>query len=76
MGNKMEKDRCLAEIQGSHDYRAIIPEIVEKLVISCNNGDNFEHVGPEPIPSRDAMIELIQQMRRILFPGYFEPRSA
>ena len=29
MGNKMEKDRCLAEIQGLHDYRAIIPEIVE-----------------------------------------------
>ena len=72
MGNKMEKDRCMAEIQGLHDYRAIIPEIVEKLVISCNNGDNFEHVGPEPIPSRDAMIELIQKLRRILFPGYFE----
>jgi len=46
---------------------------VDKLVISCNNGDNFEHVSPEPIPSRDAMIQLIQQMRRILFPGYFEP---
>jgi serine O-acetyltransferase len=73
MGNKAEKDRCLAEIQGLHDYRAIIPEIVDKLIISCNNGDNFEHVAPEPIPSRDAMIELIQQMRRILFPGYFEP---
>jgi serine O-acetyltransferase len=73
MGNKMEKDRCMAEIQGLRDYRAIIPEIVEQLVVSCNNGDNFEHVGPEPIPSRDAMIHLVQQMRRILFPGYFEP---
>ena len=56
MGIKMEKDRCMAEIQGSHDYRAIIPEIVEKLVVSCNNGDNFEHIDSEPIPSRIAMI--------------------
>jgi hypothetical protein len=57
MDNKLRKDRCEAEIQGLHDYRAIIPEIVDKLVISCNNGDNFEHVSPEPIPSRDAMIQ-------------------
>lgn len=63
----------MAEIQGLRDYRAMIPEIVGKLVASCNNEDNFEHVDPEPIPSRDAMIELIEKLRRILFPGYFEP---
>ena len=31
----------------------------------------FDHVGPEPIPSRDAVIDVVQRICRILYPGYF-----
>jgi serine O-acetyltransferase len=73
MEGKTEKDKCRVEIQALRDYREDIPEIVENLVATCNSDDCFDHVGPEPIPSRDAIIEIIHQLQRILFPGYFIP---
>jgi len=38
---------------------------------SCNTEACFDHVGTTPIPSRASIIKIIQQVRRILFPGYF-----
>ena len=73
MEDKAEKDKCQVEIQALRDYREDIPEIVENLVATCNRDDCFDHVGPEPIPSRDTIIEIIHQLQRILFPGYFIP---
>ena len=73
MEGKTEKDKCRVEIQALRDYREDIPEIVENLVATCNRDDCFDHVGPEPIPSRDSIIEIIHQLQRILFPGYFIP---
>ena len=73
MEGKTEKDKCRVEIQALRDYREDIPEIVENLFATCNSDDCFDHVGPEPIPSRDAIIEIIHQLQRILFPGYFIP---
>ena len=65
------KDQCRAEIKNLHNQRENIPAIVENLVATCNRSDGFDHVGPEPIPSRDAMIGIIHRLQRILFPGYF-----
>jgi serine O-acetyltransferase len=71
MEDRTRKDKCQVEIQALHDYRADIPAVVENLVATCNGKDCFDHVGPEPVPSRNAMIEIIHQLQRILFPGYF-----
>ena len=71
MEDKVKKGRCQDEIKALRDYREDIPEIVENLVATCNRSDCFDHVGPEPIPSREAIIEIIHQLQRILFPGYF-----
>jgi serine O-acetyltransferase len=73
MKSKVEKNKCKVKIQALRDYREDIPEIVEKLVATCNRSDCFDHVGPEPIPSKEAIIEIIHQLQRILFPGYFIP---
>lgn len=71
MADKAEQDKCRAEIQAFRDYREDIPEIIESLAGTCNRDDCFDHVGPEPIPSRDAIIDIVHQLQRILFPGYF-----
>jgi len=71
MEDKAEKQKCRVEIQALRDYREDIPEIVNSLVATCNRKDCFDHVGPEPIPSRNAMIEIIHKLQLILFPGYF-----
>jgi serine O-acetyltransferase len=73
MEGKTEKDRCKVEIEALRDYREDIPEIVDELVATCNRDDCFDHVGTEPIPSRDAIIAIIHRLQGILFPGYFMP---
>jgi len=73
MEGKTEKDRCKVEIEALRDYREGIPEIVDELVATCNRDDCFDHVGTEPIPSRDAIIAIIHRLQKILFPGYFMP---
>lgn len=71
MENKEDKQKCEGAIQQTRDYREDIPEIIDGLVATCNNNSCFDHVGPEPIPSKNSMIEIIHQLQRILFPGYF-----
>lgn len=64
-------DPCKVEAGAGRRYREEIPAIVEGLVSSCNREDCFDHVGPEPIPSREVVIDIVQRVMRILYPGYF-----
>ncbi|MEJ2025059.1 MAG: serine acetyltransferase, partial [Deltaproteobacteria bacterium] len=41
------------------------------LVLSCGDKNCFDHVSPEPIPSRESIVDLISKAMRILYPGYF-----
>jgi serine O-acetyltransferase len=64
-------DQCKSEVATSKQHREAIPGIVSELVLSCNRENCFDHVGPEPIPSRDSVIDIVQRICRILYPGYF-----
>lgn len=64
-------ERCKIEMKTAQQYREEMPEIVNQLVLSCQREDCFNHVGPEPIPSRDAVIDIIHRGIRLLYPGYF-----
>lgn len=64
-------DQCKAEGIATERHRDEIPGIVAELVKSCDLEDCFAHISPEPIPSREATIAVIERARRILFPGYF-----
>lgn len=71
MNDSLTMDQCKVEVESAQHFREEIPNIVNGLVLSCSREDCFDHIGPEPIPSRDAVIELIQTALRILYPGYF-----
>lgn len=51
-------------------YKGIAPA-VKKLVESCKGDACFHHLEPTPIPTQESAIEIINQARRILFPGFF-----
>jgi serine O-acetyltransferase len=68
-----EDGQCKVEVTAGQAYREEIPGIVRRLEESCREEgeESFHHVGPEPIPSRKAVIDLIHRAYRLLFPGYF-----
>ncbi|MBU1232046.1 MAG: serine acetyltransferase [Proteobacteria bacterium] len=64
-------EHCDHETFSSACLHDKVPPVVKTLVAAWKSGDCFEHVGPVPIPSHRAIIDIIYQVRQILFPGYF-----
>ncbi len=53
----------------------LLPEVVQKLMQSWSTKECYDHISPVAIPSHKAVIDIIKQARRILFPGYFTSAS-
>jgi serine O-acetyltransferase len=64
-------DQCKNEIKSAKNYRSEVPAVVDELVASCSRGGCFDHVSAEPIPHREAMIDILRRLALILYPGYF-----
>jgi serine O-acetyltransferase len=71
MGMKAKPDTIRHNRKGVPNIRTEIPKVVDSLVHSCNKRGHFDHIGPDPIPSRDAVIDIIRRIRQLLYPGYF-----
>lgn len=68
---KNRKEECRRDISIAHDFRCELPSIVNKIVSSHDKEGRFSHIGPEPIPSRESVIDIIETALRIIYPGYF-----
>ena len=62
---------CKNEVDSAQNFRTKIPDIVNKLVSSCNKDGCFDHVSAEPIPNRESIVDILRRAARILYPGYF-----
>ena len=71
MDDSSKREECRAEIETARPFREEIPDIVNQLILTCDREECFDHASPEPIPSKDAIIDLIEKARRTLYPGYF-----
>ncbi len=71
MNQKQIDEACLMDPGGLSELRESIPSVVRELVRSCGEHLCYEHVSPAPMPSLEAVIEIINLGRRLLFPGYF-----
>ena len=71
MDDKSKMEQCRTDIDITRNFREEIPAVVDQLVLSCGRNDCFDHVGPEPIPSHEAVIDILHTASRILYPGYF-----
>lgn len=67
----MPVDTCKMEAQEVSRFRELLPDVIEQVVASCDDADSCTHIDYEPIPSRHMVIEIIERLRDILFPGYF-----
>jgi serine O-acetyltransferase len=73
MDNNIKKSRstCKTDKESLSRYREKLPGIVEHIIENCDDSDCFTHVDHEPIPSEGYVVDIIDKLREILFPGYF-----
>jgi serine O-acetyltransferase len=55
---------------GTHFYKSI-PSVVQKLLESCNRYGCFDRFVSTPVPTPESVVQIIRQVRLVLFPGYF-----
>jgi len=48
-----------------------IPMIAEEITTGILRESSLKHIGCEKIPSKESIIEIINDIEKILFPGYF-----
>lgn len=64
-------DTCAVDVEALAAYRKRLPLVTRKIIESCSDKERCNHVDYEPIPSRDAVIHIIDKFLEIIFPGYF-----
>src|SRR5436305_119539 len=47
-----------------------LPEITDALVATYTECSRINHLGHKPLPSRDAVVEILTDLSEILFPGF------
>jgi hypothetical protein len=65
------QDNCKIDFQDLSSIKARLPEIAESIVDSCRDQECYTHIDYEPIPSKEGVIDILNRLREILFPGYF-----
>jgi serine O-acetyltransferase len=71
MEEENAKKHCREEIIATQKHRSRLPLLVDRIVEQYDKKGRLHHVGPEPIPSRRAIIDIIRKTIPILFPGFF-----
>ena len=71
--NEVLAGSCKTETVTAERVRNPIPQAVSALTTGFKSGRWASHIEPVPIPSKSEVIDLIEQVQRILFPGFFSP---
>ncbi len=48
-----------------------VPKVVTELLSSWSTKECYDHISPVSIPSQEETISIVEQAKRILFPGFF-----
>ena len=68
---RKKEENCKIDAQSLSPLKSRLPEIADAIIDSCNDQECYTHIDYEPIPSKEGVIEIIDRLREILFPGYF-----
>ena len=73
MGNLKEHSEatCKMEVAADSRLRDKLPAIADKIIANSFGEGGYTHVDYEPIPSKQSVIDIIDKLREVLFPGYF-----
>jgi serine O-acetyltransferase len=62
---------CKTEVESFSHYREKLSKILENIIDTSNDSQCFTHIDYEPIPHEGYVVDIINLLREVLFPGYF-----
>jgi len=62
---------CRIDAESLSRFKEQLPDIAENIIESCYDKACFTHIDYEPIPSEGYVVDIINKLKEILFPGYF-----
>ncbi len=68
-------DQCQVEVEDIEKYRSLLPEVVNQIVESCRKERAISHFDPAMIPSKESVVEILEDLKDLLFPGYFHQQE-
>jgi len=68
---KISDPTCRIEAVSLTKVKQQLPAIAEKIIDSCDDKECYTHIDYEPIPSEGYVVDIINKLREVLFPGYF-----
>jgi serine O-acetyltransferase len=68
---KRKQDSCKIDAHSLAQIRSELPRIAENIIENCSDRECYTHIDYEPIPSKAHVVEIIDKLREVLFPGYF-----
>jgi len=68
---KTHEQTCKTDAETCARLRAQLPAITEAIIENCSDETCYTHIDYEPIPSRDSIVQILDKLREILFPGFF-----
>lgn len=68
---KERKRTCRADLDSALSHRQTLSSVAEDIIKNCDDLDCFVHADFEPIPSVESVVEIINRLKEIVFPGYF-----
>jgi len=80
MAKKIKKHVACLEICDVHyfeedRFQKELPGVVDAIMQDIGKKDSPDHVGCPVVPSRDSLLEIINLMETIIYPGYFGDQS-
>ena len=66
-----QEPSCRIDMETLSNFRKKLPDVAERIIESCSDDKCYTHIDYDPIPSKESVIEIIERMKEIIFPGYF-----
>jgi serine O-acetyltransferase len=62
---------CRIDAESLSRFKLQLPDVAESIIESCYDEESFTHIDYEPIPHEGYVVDIINKLKEILFPGYF-----
>jgi serine O-acetyltransferase len=68
-------DQCEIEIDFIEGYRSQLPAVIEEILGSITAERSISHFNSALIPSKESVIEILEELKDLLFPGYYRKQE-